>query len=68
VLAALKQMGGEGTNEEIAEYLTRTTGHNELPSNVSPRIAPLRRKGYVRDTGKTRRSRQGKAQKVWGLV
>jgi hypothetical protein len=28
----------------------------------------LRRKGYLKDTGGTRGSRQRKAQKVWGLV
>jgi hypothetical protein len=69
VLSALEQMPNrEGTNEEISDCMSRINGHQEIPSNISPRIAPLRRKGYVRDTGKTRRSRQGKAQKVWGLV
>ena len=69
VLNALEQMPDrEGTVEEITDCMGRINGHQEIPSNISPRIAPLRRKGYVRDTGKTRRSRQGKAQKVWGLV
>jgi len=69
VLNALEHLPNrEGTNEEITDYMSRVNEHDEVPSNISPRIAPLRRKGYIRDTGRTRRSRQGKAQKVWGLV
>lgn len=69
VIAALERMPGrEGTNEEIADELSRMNGHQEITSNISPRIAPLRRKGYIKDTGRTRRSRQGKAQKIWCLV
>jgi hypothetical protein len=69
VIAALEQMPDrEGTVEQITDYLTQMNDHDEVPSNISPRIAPLRRKGYIKDTGRTRKSRQGKAQKVWGLV
>ena len=69
VIAALEQMPNrEGTVEQITDYLTHMNDHDEVPSNISPRIAPLRRKGYIRDTGRTRKSRQGKAQKIWALV
>jgi hypothetical protein len=69
VLNALEQMPDrEGTVEQITDYLTHMNDHDEVPSNISPRIAPLRRKGYIRDTGRTRKSRQGKAQKIWALV
>jgi hypothetical protein len=68
VLDALEHLPNrEGTNEEITDYMSRVNEHDEVP-NISPRIAPLRRKGYIKDTGRTRKSRQGKAQKMWALL
>ena len=34
------------------------------PGSITPRIAPLIRKGYIKDSGERRTARSGKAQRV----
>ena len=68
VIDALVHLFGEGTNEEIAAWLSQYYARPEIPSNVSPRIAPLRNKGLLVYAGYTRKSRQGRANRVWKLT
>lgn len=68
VIKALAALFGQGSNEDIANYLNEKYGRTEIPSNISPRIAPLRRKGLVEYSGKTKKSRQGQANRIWALT
>ena len=58
----------EGTNEGIADWLANYYARPEIPSNVSPRIKPLRDRGLVEYAGYTKKSRQGSMCKVWRLT
>lgn len=68
VICALAAIGGSGSTEDIVDFLNDKFGRAEIPSNVSPRIAPLRRKGLVEYSGKTKKSRQGQANRIWALT
>jgi hypothetical protein len=68
VLDALASLGGDGTCDEVTELCAMVYKRDEVPSNFSPRIAQLRSKGLIADTDKTRKSRQGRAQKVVRLT
>jgi DNA-binding MarR family transcriptional regulator len=60
VLDALRSRGEAGaTSEELARFLA-------VPLvNVSPRMRPLADKGYVVDSGVTRKGASGRGQIVW---
>jgi hypothetical protein len=68
VLAALKDLGGKATVEQIADHLAIVNEREELGSNISPRIKPLCRKGKVEFSGEFGVSRQGKRQRVWRAI
>lgn len=68
VLDALASLGGDGTCDEVTALCSEVYRRDEIPSNFSPRISTLRRKGLVADTGTTRKSRQGRAQNVVRLT
>ena len=68
VLDALLTLGGMGSTEEIADLLSDVYKRDESPSNLSPRIRPLIRKGLVEETAMRRKSRQGRLCTVWALT
>jgi hypothetical protein len=68
VLDALASLGGDGTCDEVTEVCSTVHARAEVPSNFSPRISQLRRKGFIEDTPDKRKSRQGSNQKVVKLT
>ena len=63
VLAVLRARGAEGaTTHELSEALGI-----QLVS-ISPRIAPLRERGLVRDSGARRKGDSGRASTVWRIA
>jgi hypothetical protein len=62
VLDALRRHVDGLTTHQLADYL-------DIPLvSVSPRMAPLRTKGLVCDSGDTRRIGTGRASIVWKVV
>ena len=59
---------GEGITEDVTDRINHMYGRQEIPSNLSPRCKPLRRKGLVVDTGRKKRSRQGELNSIWKLT
>jgi hypothetical protein len=68
VLDALMSLGGSGADEEIADVLSAVYSRQEIPSNVSPRIKPLMRKGLVERASYKHKSRQGQMCRVSKLT
>lgn len=58
VYNTIKQSSNGMTTDEI-EIAT-----NMRPGSITPRIAPLIRKGYIIDTGERRKARSGRTQRV----
>lgn len=61
VISALKQRGGM-TSQEVADYL------NMRRDQVSPRFAPLKRKGIIIESGEKRRGDNGRLSMIWRIV
>lgn len=59
---------GQGIFEEVTDWVNHKYGRCEIPSNLSPRCKPLRRKLLVEDTGRKKRSRQGEPNSIWKLT
>lgn len=68
VLDALMSLGGSGSDEQIADVLSHVYSRQEIPSNVSPRIKPLMRKGLVEKVSYKVKSRQGQMCRVSKLT
>lgn len=68
VLDALMTLGGMGSDEQIADVLAEVYSRPEIPSNVSPRIRPLERKGLVERSSLKQESRQGQMCRVSKLT
>jgi hypothetical protein len=66
VLLALFNLG-RGTNEEICWWLNFEFNREGIPSNISPRIKPLRNKGMVVYVDKKKGS-QGVSVSIWSLT
>jgi hypothetical protein len=54
----------EGTNEEITDYMSCVNDHDEVPSNTSSRIAPLRRKAISAIGGDAKKQARESAKGV----
>ncbi len=68
VLESLLHLGGQASDEEIADWLSRTNAREEPCSNVSPRVAQLKRKGFLSTCTYKLKSRQGRMCRVTKLT
>ena len=62
VLDAIRDNGGEAH----ADIIVDLSGQNW--NTITPRIAPLRRKNFIKDSGKREVGRSGRKQIVWELI
>ena len=67
-LYALYKVGGAGITEDCTDWINHTYGRSEIPSNLSPRVSQLRKKGLVEERGEKRLSRQAGPCTVWFLT
>ena len=65
-LEYIKDQGDLGaTSDEISKYLDLAYGKYVPPNQVASRVGELVRDRWVRDSGKTRRTRRGSEAIVW---